>query len=137
MTNKASPETTALKNMILAFLSGGSLCLIGECLLKFYLNLGLEQKDANASVAITLIGFGAFLTALRVYDNIAKHAGAGTLVPITGFANSIVSPAIEFKSEGHIMGIGAKMFVIAGPVLVFGITASAVYGLIVWIFKLF
>lgn len=77
------------------------------------------------------------LTALRVYDNIAKHAGAGTLVPITGFANSIVAPAIEFKSEGQIMGIGAKMFIIAGPVLVFGVTASTIYGLILWIFKLF
>lgn len=137
MTNKASPGTTCLKNMILAFLTGGILCSIGEFLLKMYLNLGLEKKDASASVSITLVGLGALLTALRIYDNIAKHAGAGTLVPITGFANSIVAPAIEFKSEGHVMGIGAKMFVIAGPVLVFGITASIVYGLIIWIFKLF
>lgn len=137
MTNKASPGTTCLKNMILAFLTGGLLCSIGEFLLKMYLNLGLEKKDASASVSITLVGLGALLTALRIYDNIAKHAGAGTLVPITGFANSIVAPAIEFKSEGHVMGIGAKMFVIAGPVLVFGITASIVYGLIIWIFKLF
>ena len=97
---------------------------------------GLSLKDARAVVSVTLVGLGALPTALRICDNIAKHAGAGTGAH-HGFANSIVAPAIEFKSEGHIMGIGAKMFVIAGPVLVFGITASIIYGFILWIFQLF
>lgn len=126
-----------LKNMTLAFLSGGTICTFGQLLLTLYTTyLGMTTKDARAAASVILVGFGALLTALKVYHRIAKYAGAGTLVPITGFANSIVAPAIEFKSEGHVMGIGAKMFMIAGPVLVFGITASVVYGLIVWIFKL-
>lgn len=136
MANKASPGSSCIKNMILAFLFGGAICTIGQVLFNVYSNVGLDEKNARATVSITLVGLGALLTALKIYDNIAKHAGAGTLVPITGFANSIVAPAIEFKSEGHIMGIGAKMFIIAGPVLVFGITASIVYGLILWVFHL-
>lgn len=137
MTDNASPKSKIFKNMILAFIFGGIICTIGQICTKIYSNLGLDIKDARAAVSVTLVFLGAFLTALGVYDNIAKYAGAGSLVPITGFANSIVSPAIEFKSEGHIMGIGAKMFTIAGPVLVFGINASILYGLIIWIFKLF
>ena len=137
MTDKASPNSKIFKNMIMAFIFGGIICTIGQACFAIYSNMGLEVKDARAAVSVTLVFLGAFLTALGVYDNIAKHAGAGSLVPITGFANSIVSPAIEFKSEGHIMGIGAKMFIIAGPVLVFGINASILYGLILWIFKLF
>ena len=137
MTDKASPNSKKFKNMIMAFLFGGLICTIGQVCLTIYSNLGLEVKEARAAVSVTLVFLGAFLTALGVYDNIAKHAGAGSLVPITGFANAIVSPAIEFKSEGHIMGIGSKMFIIAGPVLVFGINASILYGLILWIFKLF
>lgn len=137
MTDKASPGTTVLKNSVMAFLFGGAICTIGQVLVVLYMQTGLDLKSARTAVSISLIGIAAILTALKVYDNIAKHAGAGTLVPITGFANSIVSPAMEFKSEGFIMGIGAKMFVIAGPVLVYGITASIVYGVILFIFKLY
>lgn len=137
MTDKASPNSKLWKNMIMAFISGGIICTIGQALANLYMSMGIGKKDANTLVSVTLVALGAFLTAIKLYDKIAKHAGAGTLVPITGFANSIVSPAIEFKSEGQIMGIGAKMFVIAGPVLVFGITASIIYGIIVWIFKLY
>ncbi len=138
MSAKASTASPMLKNMTLAFLSGGTICTIGQLLTTLYTTyLSITTKDARVAVSVTLVGLGAFLTAVKIYDNIAKHAGAGTLVPITGFANSIVAPAIEFKSEGHVMGIGAKMFIIAGPVLVFGITASVVYGLIVWGFSLF
>lgn len=136
MADKASPGSSCIKNMILAFLIGGAICTIGQILFNVYSNAGLDEKSARATVSITLVGLGALLTALKVYDNIAKHAGAGSLVPITGFANAIVAPAIEFKSEGHVMGIGAKMFIIAGPVLVFGITASVLYGAILWIFQL-
>ncbi|MDQ5983233.1 MAG: hypothetical protein RUMPE_00233 [Eubacteriales bacterium SKADARSKE-1] len=137
MSDKASPSSKSAKNMTWAFISGGIICTIGQFLMAWYQSMGLDLKSARAGVSVTLVFLGAFLTAIRVYDNIAKYAGAGTLVPITGFSNSIVAPAIEFKSEGHVMGIGAKMFTIAGPVLVFGITASVVYGLIIWVFKLF
>lgn len=121
----------------MAFLVGGAICTLGQFLVNLFLQLGLELKDARAFVSISLIFLSALLTALKIYDNIAKHAGAGSLVPITGFANSIVAPAMEFKSEGYIIGIGGKMFVIAGPVLVYGIAASIVYGLIVWAFHLY
>jgi len=137
MTKKASPGTTSVKNSIMAFLFGGGICTIGQVLVNLYMQTGLDLKSARTAVSISLIGIAAILTALKVYDNIAKHAGAGTLVPITGFANSIVSPAMEYKSEGFIMGIGAKMFVIAGPVLVYGITASVIYGVILFILKLY
>ena len=137
LTDKASPGSKIWKDMLLAFVSGGLICTIGQALGNLYMNLGMTQKDSRTVVSITLVALGAILTALKGYDNIAKHCGAGTLVPITGFANSIVAPAIEFKSEGHVMGIGAKMFVIAGPVLVFGITSSVIYGIIAWIFNLY
>ena len=137
MADKASPGSTYGKNMLMAFLVGGFICATGQALANLYMQTGLELKDARAWVSITLIALSALLTALKVYDNIAKHAGAGSLVPITGFANSIVSPAMEFKSEGFIMGVGGKMFVIAGPVLVYGITASILYGIILVIFHLY
>ena len=137
MTDKASPNTKHARNIVFAFLFGGLFCTVGQMLVNLYMQTGLSLKDARSAVSITLVGLGALLTALKVYDNIAKYAGAGSLVPITGFANSIVSPAMEFKSEGHIMGIGAKMFVIAGPVLVFGITASILYGIILYVFGLY
>lgn len=137
MSEKVSPSSKSAKNITWAFISGGIICTIGQLLMTWYQSMGLDLKLARAAVSVTLVFLGAFLTAIRVYDNIAKHAGAGTLVPITGFSNSVVAPAIEFKSEGHVMGIGAKMFTIAGPVLVFGITASVVYGLIIWLFKLY
>ncbi len=137
MSDKAAPNSPIWKNMGLAFLSGGIICTIGQGIQNFYMSIGISQKDSKSLLSVTLIFLGILLTVLQVYDKIAKHAGAGTLVPITGFANSIVSPAIEFKSEGQILGLGAKMFTIAGPVLVFGITSSVVYGIIAWIFKLY
>lgn len=137
MSKNASPGSPSFKNISLAFLSGGLICSFGEFLTFLYKSMGLDLKNSRNLVSVTLVFLGALFTALKVYDNIAKHAGAGTLVPITGFANSIVAPAIEFKSEGHVTGIGAKMFIIAGPVLVFGITASVIYGAIMWILKLF
>ncbi len=137
MADKASPSSPYGRNMLMAFLVGGAICTLGQFLANLFLQLGLELKDARAFVSISLIFLSALLTALKIYDNIAKHAGAGSLVPITGFANSIVAPAMEFKSEGYIIGIGGKMFVIAGPVLVYGIAASIVYGLIVWAFHLY
>lgn len=137
MAKKASPASTYAKDMILAFLFGGAICTLGQCILDFYRALGMDDQTAGAFVSITLIALSALLTALRVYDNLAKYGGAGTLVPITGFANSIVSPAMEFKSEGFVLGIGAKMFVIAGPVLVYSTAASILYGLILWFFHLY
>lgn len=132
----ASPNSPIFKDCLLAFLFGGAICTLGQALFNLYQNFGVEMKDARALVSISLIFLSAALTAVGWYDNIAKHAGAGTLVPITGFANSMVSPAMEFKSEGFITGLGAKLFVVSGPVLVFGITASVVYGLIAFIFGL-
>lgn len=137
MADKASPGSKTWKNCLCAFLIGGLICTIGQLLFNVYKNAGLETVNARCAVSVTLVGAAALLTALGVYDKIGKFGGAGSLVPITGFSNSVVSPAIEFKAEGHIMGIGAKMFVIAGPVLVFGITASIVYGIIVFIFHLY
>ena len=137
MAQKASPPSPKLKNCILAFCVGGLICSFGQLLFNLYQMAGLSETLAKTAVSVTLIALTALLTGLHVFDNIAKFAGAGTLVPITGFANAVVSPAIEFKAEGHVMGIGAKMFTIAGPVLVFGISASVVFGLVLWIFRFF
>ena len=135
MSKQASPGSPVVKDCLKAFLIGGLICAIGEVI--FQLVQGnLEEKTARLTVSVVLIGVTVILTGLQVFDNIAKHAGAGTLVPITGFANSVVAPAIEFKAEGFVLGLGAKMFIIAGPVLVYGITASAVYGLILYLFSL-
>ncbi len=136
MVKEASPPSPVLKDCALAFVAGGVICTIGQLLLGAYQNMGLELKDARAVVSISLILLSAALTALGWYDDLAKHAGAGMLVPITGFANSMVSPAMEFKAEGFITGLGAKLFTVAGPVLVFGITASVVFGLVLWIIQL-
>lgn len=133
---QASPNSPVGKDCLLAFLFGGLICTMGQGMLQLYQSWGLEIKDARMAVSISLIFISALLTALGWYDQIAKHAGAGTLVPITGFANSMVSPAMEFKSEGFITGLGAKMFIVSGPVLVFGITASIVYGIILVVFRL-
>lgn len=125
------------KTIPMAFLIGGAICTLGEALLNMYAALGLSQDNAGAMTSMTLIFLSALLTGLKLYDRIAQTAGAGTLVPITGFANSVVSPALEFKSEGYVLGLGAKMFIIAGPVLVYGISASIVYGIIYYISTLF
>ena len=137
MAQKASPNSKVLRNCVVAFLIGGAICTLGQVLTTLFLSFELPEKTAKAFVSITLIALSAILTGLKVYDKIANHGGAGTLVPITGFANAIVSPAMEFKSEGYVMGIGAKMFSIAGPVLVYGTCASIIYGLIIFLFKMY
>ena len=137
LVSEAAPKSPLWKDCLGAFLVGGFICLLGQLAMNGYKALGLEEKDASAAASMSLVALSALLTGLSLYDNIAKHAGAGTLVPITGFANSIAAPAIEFKTEGFILGVGAKMFTIAGPVIVYGVSASVVYGLIYWITTLF
>ena len=132
-----SPRSPIGKNCLFAFVIGGLICTVGQVLINGYTALGLEKTDASTAASMTLVVISAFLTGLSLYDDIAKHAGAGTLVPITGFANSVAAPAVEFKTEGFILGVGAKMFTIAGPVIVYGVSASVVYGLIHWITTLF
>lgn len=132
--NSKSKPSPIGKNMIWAFVVGGLICTGGQVLMNLYQKMGLNESAASMAVSMTLIFLAALFTGLGWFDNLAKHAGAGTLVPITGFANSVVSPALEFKSEGLIMGMSAKMFVIAGPVLVFGISASILYGIILQLF---
>ena len=132
-----SPKSPLGKDCWNAFWIGGLICAIGQLILNGYLALGLPEKAAGTAMSMTLVALSALLTGFSLYDNIAKHAGAGTLVPITGFANAISSAAIEFKTEGFILGVGAKMFTIAGPVIVYGISASVVYGLVYWIITLF
>ena len=126
-----SPNSPLLKNMLFAFLIGGAICVIGQGIGDFYERVfNMDAEVVKGAVPVTLIFLGALATGLNVYDDIAKFAGAGTLVPITGFANAIVAPAMEFKKEGYVLGLAAKMFVIAGPVLVYGIVTSIVGGLI-------
>lgn len=112
---KKSPNSPLWLNMLKAFLIGGLICVLGEGVRSFYTNWGLSLEEVAAATSITMVFLGVLLTGIGIYDNIAKHAGAGTLVPITGFANSVASPAIEYKSEGYVLGVGAKMFIIAGP----------------------
>lgn len=132
-TTKKSP---IVKDCIKAFLFGGGICCFGQALKTLYGLTSLNEKEIRLAVSVTLIVITAILTGSGVFDKIAKHAGAGTAVPITGFANAVVSPAIEFKAEGFILGMAAKMFVIAGPVIVYGTVASVIYGLIYWVSKL-
>lgn len=136
MTKEASPGTKSWRNIPLAFLIGGLICTLGQGLTQWYLSMGMAKDEAAAWTSVTLVGLSALLTGLRVYDNIAKFGGAGTLVPITGFANAMVSPALEYKSEGMITGTAVKLFTVAGPVLVFGISASVIYGVILVLFRL-
>ena len=132
-----SPKSPSWKNCLNAFWIGGLICAIGQGILNGYLALGLDKEAAGTAMSMTLVAISALLTGLSLYDDIAKHAGAGTLVPITGFANAISAPAVEFKTEGLVLGTAAKMFTIAGPVIVYGVSASVVYGLIYWITTLF
>ena len=135
---KKSPPSPKFKDMIWAFCVGGFICVIGQLLNELYISVcGLNEEIVKMLVPTSLIFLSALLTGLRLFDKIAKHAGAGTLVPITGFANAVVSPAIEFKSEGFVLGVGANLFKIAGPVLTYGTVASAVYGVIYWLTTLF
>ena len=137
MVEKASPPSPKLKNFFFAYLIGGLICMLGQLLTELYGSLNLEPQTARMLVPITPIVIAALLTGFKIFDNIAKVAGAGTLVPITGFSNAITSPAIEFKSEGFVLGVGAKMFSIAGPVILYGVVASVVYGAIYWVTTLF
>ena len=134
---EASPRSPMWKDCLCAFLVGGFICLLGQVAMSCYSALGLEEKDASTAASMSLVALSALLTGLSLYDDIAKRAGAGTLVPITGCANAIAAPAIEFKTEGFILGVGAKMFTIAGPVIVYGVSASVVYGIIYWICQMF
>ena len=133
LVKKLSPPSPIWKDCVGAFVVGGSICVLGQFLLNRYRDWGLNETNASAAMSMTLVALSALLTGLSLYDDIAKFAGAGTLVPITGFANSIAAPAVEFKTEGFILGVGAKMFTIAGPVIVYGTAASVIYGLIYWI----
>ena len=136
LVNDRSKPSPMGKNLVWAFLVGGAICTIGQGLSNLYQSWGLDKDQAGTAVSVTLIFAAALLTGLGCFDKLAKRAGAGTLVPITGFANAMVSPALEFKSEGLITGTAAKLFVVAGPVLVFGISASVIYGLISLLFQL-
>lgn len=133
--DKKSPNSPILKNCFNAFWVGGLICSIGQIIMDFCEFKGMDQTSASTVVSITLIAVAAILTGLNIFNKIGKFAGAGSLIPITGFANSIVSPAMEYKSEGYVMGVGGKMFTVAGPVLVFGISASIIVGIVYLIFN--
>lgn len=134
---KTSPKSPIFKDMLLAFLFGGALCAVGQLFMNLYKDvLSMDAENSKIAVSVTMVFLGALLTGLDIYPKLAKYAGAGTIVPITGFANSITSPAMEFKREGLVLGMSAKMFVVAGPVLVYGISTSVVVGFIYWLYKL-
>ena len=137
MTKKASPPSPKLKDFVWAYIVGGAICVIGQLLNELYTAFDLPEKVVKMAVPVSIIFLAALLTGLGLFDKIARRAGAGTLVPITGFANAVVSPAIEFKNEGYILGVGAKIFTIAGPVIMYGTVASVVYGVIYWVTTLF
>ena len=136
-TRELSPRSPVWKDCLWAFCVGGAICVLGQAFINWYASLGLPKQDASGAASMTLVAIAAALTGIGIFDDIAKRAGAGTLVPITGFANAIAAPAVEFQTEGRILGTGAKMFTIAGPVIVYGVSASVVYGLIYWITTLF
>ncbi len=133
---RMAPKSPMWRDCLNAFWIGGLICVVGQIFTNCYGAWGLEKQDAGTAASMTLVALSALLTGLSVYDDIAKHAGAGTLVPITGFANAIAAPAVEFKTEGFVLGVGAKMFTIAGPVIVYGLAASVVYGLIYWLYTI-
>ena len=133
--DQLAPKSPSWRTVPMAFVVGGSICALGQMLRTLYESAGLDKQDAGTAVSITLVGVGVLLTGLGWFEKIARFAGAGTLVPITGFANSVAAPALEFKTEGFVLGTCVKMFTIAGPVLTFGISASVVYGLILWLMQ--
>lgn len=133
---RMAPKSPMWRDCLNAFWIGGLICVVGQIFTNCYGAWGLEKQDAGTAASMTLVVLSALLTGLSVYDDIAKHAGAGTLVPITGFANAIAAPAVEFKTEGFVLGVGAKMFTIAGPVIVYGLAASVVYGFIFWLYTI-
>ena len=132
LVEEMSPKSPIWKDCLKAFVVGGLICTLGQAFMNWYASMGLEKQDAGTAASMSLVVLSALCTGLSLYDNLDKHAGAGTLVPITGFANSIAAPAVEFKTEGFVLGVGAKMFTIAGPVIVYGVSASVVYGFIYW-----
>lgn len=136
LVDRKSPSSKLWKDCANAFWTGGIICTVGQMFFNLYSGMGLSVDSASALVSVTLIFISAVLTGIGVYDNMAKLAGAGTIVPITGFANSVVSPAIEAKTEGYVMGVGAKIFTIAGPVIVFGTASSFIAGIVYWIMAL-
>ena len=133
LVKQIKPKVNLGRNLLGAFLVGGTICLIGQLFLTYFIGNGLTKLDAGAATAAVMIFLGALFTGLGIYDNLAKVAGAGSIVPITGFANSIVSPALEYKREGYVFGVGTRMFTIAGPVLVYGFLASVLIGLVYYI----
>lgn len=128
-------KSPLLKDCLFAFLIGGGICVLGQAIMDGFMSLGLEKTDAGTATSASLVALSALLTGLNLYNKLGRYGGAGTLVPITGFANAVVSPAIDFKTEGFITGMAAKMFTVAGPVIVFGVTASVVYGVILMLFS--
>lgn len=132
LVKQISPKSPVAKDCLMAFLVGGGICLLGQCFVNLFASAGLDPQQASTAASMSLVLLSALLTGLSLYDDLAKHAGAGTLVPITGFANAVSAPAVEFKTEGLVLGVGAKMFTIAGPVIVYGLSASVLYGLIYW-----
>lgn len=136
LVQEKSPKSPILRDCACAFAVGGAICCFGQALTNWYAGMAFSRTEAAGAASMTLVVLSALLTGLSLYDDIAKHAGAGTLVPITGFANAIAAPAVEFKTEGFILGVGAKMFTIAGPVIVYGLSASVVYGLVYWLSRL-
>ena len=133
---RMAPKSPMWRDCLNAFWIGGLICVVGQIFMNCYGAWGLEKQDAGTAASMTLVALSALLTGLSVYDDIAKHAGAGTLVPITGFANAIAAPAVEFKTEGFVLGVGAKRFTIAGPVIVYGLAARVVYGFIFWLYTI-
>ena len=136
LTKKISPNTKYYKTLPMAFIIGGLICTIGQAFSNLYSYFGMDETQAGTLTSVTLIFLSALFTGFGLYGRLAKIGGAGTLVPITGFANAVVSPALEFKTEGYILGVGAKIFIIAGPVVVYGLAASAIYGVILYITQL-
>lgn len=136
LVKEKSPNSNTFSDMLRAFLVGGGICAFGEVAFEAFKALGLAEKQGRALVSMSLILIASLLTMVGVFDRIARFAGAGVLVPITGFSNAVTSAAIEFKTEGFVMGMGAKMFTIAGPVIVFGTVASVIYGIIYWTFTI-
>ena len=132
LAKRRSPGTKMYRTVPMAFIAGGAICCAGQALLNLYRAVGMTEETAGTLTSVSLVFLSAVLTGFGLYDKIAKHAGAGTLVPITGFANAVVSPAMEFKTEGYVLGVGAKIFIIAGPVIVYGLAASALYGIILF-----
>ena len=135
LVKRMAPRSPILRDTALAFLVGGATCVVGQLLSHWYGTLGLDDSDAGTATSVTLVFLSALATGLGLYHKLARWAGAGTLVPITGFANAVVSAAIEFKTEGRVLGTGAKMFIIAGPVIVYGTLAAVLYGSVYWLLQ--